>query len=484
MSRVAALSSNDSSNVGGNGRGWFAWLETALITLLSAAIAQWLTNTSSSAFQVSSIWLLAPVVCGLRRGSIHGLTSGAGAVAVAAVWDYPIMLAWSVLMTHGATMLIVGGVAGEISDWWRRRLLYVEAQSRYHRVRLEEFSREYHSLRLSHERLERKLSGGAISLRNALVQLDQSISRKPLASHEPLGGLAESILRLFAEHGPLHVAAIYSFSHADQFTVCAALGSPPPLTAGNILIQKAFRTGQVSSIPSLTGPDVEGVIAVVPLTDINGETQAAVAIYDMPYAMFQPSTLSMLAVIGSHVGDLLRRNRYIHGVGDITKEFTTAIQLCIEDYRRCGLPFAFLVFKFDPAVVNGSVTETLMNGRGTDRVHACNDRAGSATILKLMPLADQSGAASLIRRVACSVKAEPDSLAEFGVHHFVWSVSPRTAAREHLLQFIDRCGIELVSGDGDVAGRKAQPDGYRARNSGAVDDVSIRSHGQQRVQEH
>jgi len=287
-------------------------------------------------------------------------------------------------------------------------------------------------------------------LRNALLQLNQRILSAQTSSGEPLGGLGDVILRVFAEHAPLHMAALYACGKRDHLTFCAGVGKPPALSATNILMERALRTGQVVSIQSLIAGDVEGVIAVVPLTDINGQTRAAVAIYDIPYAAFQPSTLNLLAVLGAHVGDLLMRNAHAIAPDRARKDFMSALRRSMEDYRRCALPVALIVFKLDPAMVDGPIAAMLMSSRGIDHTYTCDDAAGQAAVLRLMPLTDLTGATSYIRRLASAGKLEKESFDNAGLSYFLWSASGTVESEASPFDFLKRCGIRPLRRSGDI----------------------------------
>ena len=55
----------------------------------------------------------------------------------------------------------------------------------------------------------------------------------------------------------------------------------------------------------------------------------ALAIHDIPYAAFQPSTLNLLAVIGAHIGDLLMRNAHAIAPDWAEEDFMSALRRSI-----------------------------------------------------------------------------------------------------------------------------------------------------------
>ena len=98
-------------------------------------------------------------------------------------------------MQLGVGLLIVGMVAGEFSDLWKRRLQGLETEQEQLRRRFDGFARTYQALRLSHDLLESRVAGADDhGARGAARAGRASFARGDAA------GAAARILELFATH--------------------------------------------------------------------------------------------------------------------------------------------------------------------------------------------------------------------------------------------------------------------------------------------
>ena len=127
-------------------------------------------NTALAALRYAQA-LLGPLLAGLRYGFLFGFASALLTVAIMMVasgtgWaetDLPIEYAIGVLLT--------GMVAGEFTDIWRRRITQMKIINEYQGTRLEEFVRNFHVLRVSHDQLAERLAANPHNLRDVLLAL-------------------------------------------------------------------------------------------------------------------------------------------------------------------------------------------------------------------------------------------------------------------------------------------------------------------------
>ena len=108
-------------------------------------------------------------------------------------------------MQVGVGLLIVGMLAGEFSDLWKRRLQGLETEQEQLRRRFDGFARTYQALRLSHDLLESRVAGadhdGARGA--ARAGRDRAAARRRAPTS------ARRILEIFATHCDARVAAVY-----------------------------------------------------------------------------------------------------------------------------------------------------------------------------------------------------------------------------------------------------------------------------------
>ena len=104
-------------------------------------------------------WLvLPPLITSLRYGFAHGLGSAATLCLVLLAFarrHHPAVPAFPGSLAIG--LLLTAMITGEFRDMWQRKLHRLHELSEYHQVLLQKFSRSYHLLATSHDRLERRV---------------------------------------------------------------------------------------------------------------------------------------------------------------------------------------------------------------------------------------------------------------------------------------------------------------------------------------
>ena len=156
----------DYSLVAIGNRRW-AWLETPLLTALVLGLCYWL-HPADPLFLQGFPWpILAPLLLAVRYGFLQGACSAALLVLAALVLHRLGMPGYVQLPGSFIVGVLVSSmVVGEFRDLWGRRLERLQTANEYRQYRLDEFTRAYHVLRSSHERLEQRVAGSDTSLRS------------------------------------------------------------------------------------------------------------------------------------------------------------------------------------------------------------------------------------------------------------------------------------------------------------------------------
>jgi len=288
-----------------------AWLETIVITAVLPATALWFNPADPFLLETGFPWvILAPILLGSRYGFAHGLGSAMLLVAALAGSWYQGWLPTETFPTAlSLGLLFTGIVTGEFGQHWARRHEQLDARCNYLQARLDQFSRVYQLLKVSHARLEQQVQGASMSLRTVLLAFREQLSRSEFQDGVPLGGMGDSVLRIFRECGGVQMAALYQVT--PPFGVdpspAAQLGRPPPLVVSNPLLREAVKTGQTVAVQADDySAAADGVLAVVPLVDVQDQVWGVVTINEMPFVDFQHSSLDLLTIIGGYIGDAIR----------------------------------------------------------------------------------------------------------------------------------------------------------------------------------
>ncbi|WP_148864489.1 PelD GGDEF domain-containing protein [Marinobacter fonticola] len=388
------------------------WFETLAITAICFALGAW--NRPDDPFYLSGSFpwpVLGPLLVGLRYGFFMALVASILIVAgldlyqrYLGVLDEPYPYIWAV------GILGVSLVAGEFRDYWERRRAKLEASNDYREARLEEFTRNYYLLKVSHDRLEQQLAGSSRSLREALRRLYDELGQDSAAGLTR--SRANAMLQLLVRYGQLQIAGIFPVQDGQALTEpLATVGNAKILPATDPLVQHALAEAKLISIQTeyrQRQPDMDTrFLAVIPFIDANGHINALCAIEAMPFFSFEPQALRFLAILAGHMADIIVEQDHT------TPTDPPALRTLRHQLARVGrdaedfdLPGALLALHMPAGLRAQQVAEHIKRvRRGLDLVYEKHsDRRLS--VLVLMPLTDELGQAGYIQRLEDGIREQ------------------------------------------------------------------------------
>lgn len=398
------------------------WIETGVVTLVPPILSFFLRPYDPLFLESDFPWMaLAPFIVGLRYGFAHGFASALTLGLMVGIRHRVLLPTESLPGARIVGTLVLGMVAGEFTDRWMRRIQRLRVVGRYRQQRLEEFSRAYHLLKVSHDRLEERMAGNTTSLRGALLTLRQRVVRVRATELE---GVGDAVMDLFAEHGWVQVAGLHAIDGRGQVVAAptACLGSPVRVDPMLPVIVRALETRALVTVREVSGST--GPLAVVPLEAIGGELIGLVVVHEMPFVAFTQEHLHLLVVLGGHTADLLVSARQSSLGGDpVANDFMRQLARAHQDLERFGLVSSLTALVLSDRAVRLGV-DRIIEGtrRGLDQDWKQTGPAkGGVTIFLLMPLTDLSGIDGYERRIRTMVGERfggavgPDDLRLHGV---------------------------------------------------------------------
>jgi len=378
------------------------WLEVLVVTAFVVVLCAWNRPDDPFYLNQSFPWpVLAPLLVGLRYGFFMALAS---CLLILAALGWYLQapeqpgLPWAWVIG----LLGTGLVAGEFRDFWGRRLEKLEAVNRYRSQRLDEFTRNYYLLKVSHDRLEQQVAGSSGSLREALRRLYREVD---LAGDSGLNReSAELMLQLLVRYGQLQSAAIYAVSK-DRLDgrPLATTGDYQPIHENDPLIQHALEQRTLVSVQTqfrdhLANLDTD-LLLVIPFIDSAGNLVAICAVQAIPFFSFQVKTLRLLAILSGHMADMTLQQQTTQQ--HETREWRTLyfqLRRVGRDAEEFSLPATLLAF--DTEAGYASILEARMRRmrRGLDII-ASEPLLDRQLIVLLMPLTDELGAAGYLQRL-------------------------------------------------------------------------------------
>ncbi|VAX12221.1 Extracellular Matrix protein PelD [hydrothermal vent metagenome] len=402
--------------------GWHAWFEMFLITLITLGLSAWSRPDDPFFIQSPFPWpLLGPVIVGLRYGFFFGFISD---LVVLAVLALSLRLEWVKLPVfpydYAIGLTAVAMLVGEFRDVWRRRIERLQESNDYRQIRLNEFTHNYHLLKVSHDRLEQQVAGSGRSLREGL----RFIRTKLSAGH--IDGLdtdiAQTLLAMMVEYGNLQKAALFASQtdkdkHPTDLLMTlpqAQLGISDPLRHNDPLIRHCIKTRKLVSIhpEQFSNEDTDSehsqLLACVPLIDAENQLWAVIAIEMMPFFSFQKKTLRLLAILAGHMADLLNTHSVISSIAD--EDFASLamnLKRAMYDQIEFSIPSVLLVFDVNTAEDGGQQFIELIQRmqRGLDII-VHNLREQQHQLIILLPLTDELGLAGYRQRLENLLKSD------------------------------------------------------------------------------
>lgn len=388
---------------------YWAVLETLIITLALPVIGSWLRPQDPFFMHEDFPWLImAPLLASLRYGFAHGFGSSLGLVMlIAAAWRMHWQMSPEFPAGFVLGILAVGMVAGEFSDMWSKREAQQVTIATYHRRRLDEFTRAYHMLRVSHDRLEQRLAASSQSLRFCLLQVRKLLLASP-GERNVLGNAAEAIMGVFGDFSWLQAAELYYVDSSGQFS------EKPLARLGNVksvrpevdpLVREAMRCGELVSVRSgyieefSTGSSE--ILVAVPFIDVNGRIWAMLTVHEMPFISFQRQNLMLLAVMGGYIADQISSVSGKEADEDVLSNvFLREADRALIQLRKYNLPTTVQAINIrDPDLREDLVNVLTSRVRGLDRTWLQRATDQSPVLFLLMPLTNEAQASSYRARI-------------------------------------------------------------------------------------
>jgi hypothetical protein len=382
---------------------WGGWLETLALTAI-VLVASFITHQADPfRLGMGFPWpILAPLLAGLRYGFVHGFVS---ALLILAALGVSINQQWQVAsefpLGWGIGVVIVAMVTGEFRDMWGRRLHRLEGAYQYRAERLEEFTRNYQLLRLSHDRLEQTVANSGFSLREGIMHLQTA-----LGTIDGAGRLTdESLQRLIdfvAGYGALTQACIIGIQgdRIDPARILAHIGKPFAIDDGDPVLVTALETGELAAVNNATGiVPAQGqllsqLLAAIPLSDSTGEIHAVLLVRSMPFFAFHENNLKLIAVLVAHGVDHLRFGTAVSSVA----RFIVGFERAYRDYHAFKLDATLLRLSSTTADITAAYERLRSSIRAIDLICLARDN-DQPSLWILLPLTDMANARAWMQRV-------------------------------------------------------------------------------------
>ncbi len=383
------------------------WLETVGVSILTVGLG-FLVRPDDPFFVHGDNFpwpIIAPVLIGLRYGFAEAFAAALLIIVSSLLFAWWLQQpTWRLNTAYSLGMLITGMLVGEFRDIWERRLRRLDRSNEYRQARLEEFTRAYHVLKISHDRLEQDSAGKSTSLRSALSDLQRQLADVG-ASSDNLSQNAETILNLFSHYGVLQVASLHALPGGDvQAQSLAHTGDSAEIDPSDPLLRLAILEKRLISVRADIAAEGQAgntaYLACIPLVDTYQTIHAVLVIKLMPFFSFHQTNLKLMAIIAGRIADILMAAREQPVVQDLDRyEFFRRLKRSMNDANEYQLPASLLIIKATNPTTAPAYLKTIETQmRGLDVGYVTRSSDDDAVMLMLMPLTAQDGVASYLVR--------------------------------------------------------------------------------------
>lgn len=305
-------------------------------------------------------FILVPLLLGGRYGFGPGI--GAGVIVAGLVSFVRVAVGFSPdiateLQQHSFTWIstvALGGIAGEIWLYFRRRIEQFRASEEVLRGKLHQLDADALILREAKDELDRITAArdGEIS------SLDAELRRLYACS---LPELPEAILSLLKRQVRVTDAALYrvpdEWDLETKIERFGLMGSderlPPELTVGeNEMLHRALQVGSLVTLTEILDdahPDGDAFLLVSPLAGMGGRPKAVLVVAEMPFIAFTPASADLIDLVSGWSGGVLEMSEGAEGRYRIVADreaqriffephFVHLVELAFESCSRHRLP--------------------------------------------------------------------------------------------------------------------------------------------------
>jgi hypothetical protein len=145
----------------------------------------------------------------------------------------------------------------------------------------------------------------------------------------------------------------------------------------------------------------------IPLADVVGRVHAVVAVHELPFVVLHQETLTLFAVLGGHLGDLLARACDAAGAvveAQPTHGFCARVSRSLHELRRHGIPAALAIVELEASPGETQMPRLLArclaaHRRITDDAEIVIGRGRTVRVVILLRLTGVAGVRSYLARL-------------------------------------------------------------------------------------
>jgi len=379
----------------------YAYLETVIIVGLYLAIGYWIDPQDICLLEssISFVTILLAVVT-----LFHGVTSGLLAVMLIGVamklgyteFDYQTFLALLVLVL----------VFGEFHYYWKRAISQHQTEAIFTRQKLEEMSKAFYMLKISHDQIERSYIVKPMSIRNSvrLVKQEFNEGKQERFYHY--------FIQMLKENFSVKRATLIKLLPDEKYEILASTQENDSFDPKDLMVKSVIEKKAPIYVSSSDRYSVSRYVAVLPAI-VNDKVIGLLAIESMPFMAFNKDSLISITVLTGYIFNEAHKLFVLQKIKDFLPEFRENLRFEVHRlrliYQNHGVESTLLVFRSRDRLAMHQLNDTIQRNRRLLDIADDAQLDGVDTIVALFPFADISAVDGFLKRIGKHIDLTDES---------------------------------------------------------------------------
>lgn len=394
----------------------YSYLETAIL-MMGLLFLGYLIDPSDPAlvrYEIFYIIILLAIVT-----MFHGISNGLFAVFIIALAMKYFYLEFPIDIFLKLFILVL--VFGEFHYFWNRKILHNSSKNTYLSMKLDELSKAFYTLKISHDQLEKNYVFKPMSVRNSIRELKEAYVKNQNYYGNFLLLLKKSFNVSEAEFCSVFKDKLYSVydeTHQNE------------IDKKDPMIEMALRKKTPVYVSSDSVENNSAYLAVVPVVS-GTQVKAILLIKDMPFMSFNKDNLISISIIIAYFLDEREKWKLVEEATNkpiVDDEFYFELQRLKGIYDEFDVNSTILILKTKDTLLAHLILEKIKeNLRSLDLVstHSFDDIEALGI---LFPFADHSSAQGFLTRLLKLLKLK---LEDTDIEHSFFDIAELEIVKEY-----------------------------------------------------
>jgi hypothetical protein len=388
--------------------GIWRFIEAILITILFLFLARIFWPEDPFTLHGPIPWLiLAPIFCALFYGAIYGLSSLLLVLAVFLLQP-GMEINQFIQREYILGLIILTCLVAVFSSYWQARIRHVEDLNYYVRDHLENLSRSYYLLQISHERIEQAYLVKPLSLRDAFVKIREAIFKN---NSEINANHGQMLLEVFSLYSGINSAAFCLYD-SHEIRPLAFLGEQFLIPNNDPLIKEVIekKVSTYFAVNQLDENETSHFAAAIPMLDNENTLIGLIILKDVPFWALTHDNMEVLSVFAAYFA---LQWTTVQKVADLMKvfpscppEFLKELQTLISLSKNQVVPSALAAVVIPAGSQQDNIVFTLTEQKRSLDFMWILDGDKSKTVITLLPLTSTEGIAGHKKRIAALLRGD------------------------------------------------------------------------------